>query len=57
MPTESIVATLVVIGMFTFFSVVLGWASRMAPPTFPEDARGTVATPSAQGRNAPLGAH
>ncbi|MCC6735652.1 MAG: hypothetical protein IT534_05940 [Bauldia sp.] len=25
----------VIILLFTFFSVVLGWASRNAPPTFP----------------------
>lgn len=38
MPAESIVVTALVIAFFTFFSVVLAWASRNASPTFPETA-------------------
>ncbi|MGV8841090.1 MAG: hypothetical protein ACWA6X_12395 [Bauldia sp.] len=58
MPAETVIALVVIMALFTFFSVVLGWASRTAPPTFPGD-KVRVGGParSEQTGRAAIGAH
>ncbi|MCW5714293.1 MAG: hypothetical protein KIT43_07275 [Bauldia sp.] len=58
MPAESIVALVAIMGMFVFFSAVLGWASRNAPATFPEASpvQREPARPT-HGHSATAGAH
>lgn len=36
MPTETILALVVILAMFAFFSSILIYGTSVAPPTFPE---------------------
>lgn len=58
MPAESIIALIAIMGLFAFFSAVLGWASHNAPATFADAApgRSEPAQPP-YGRPAMVGAH